>query len=60
MPLDFDTEIAKIAEAFCIQNQLPVTRRFTDEELQDTLNLLEDSRQLAEYVESQAREQYGL
>lgn len=60
MPIDLDTEIAKIAEAYCVQHQLPIRRRFSDAELTDTFDLLEDSRRLAETIERQAREEYGL
>ena len=58
--MDLDTEIAKIAEAYCVQNQLPIRRQFTDDELAATFDLLEDSAQLARMVEQQAREEFGL
>lgn len=53
--MDIKSEIAKIAEAYCVQNQLPINRRFTDADLEHTFDLLADSKRLAERIEGEAR-----
>jgi hypothetical protein len=60
MKMDLDTEIAKITEAYCLQQQLPIRRRFTDAELERTFELLDDSAALAHFIEEQARAEGGL
>lgn len=58
--MDLETEIAKISEAYCVANDIPIRRRFSDAELADTIALLADSAKLARQIEERARLEFGL
>lgn len=48
MNFDIETVMRQITEAYCIENDLPVKRRFTDEELQEAVERLAEARELIE------------
>src|SRR6266545_2121180 len=41
--MDFELELRKITEAFCVSNNLPIRRRFTDAELEESIARIRDA-----------------
>lgn len=35
--MDFETELLKLTEAYCVHNALPIRRRFSDQEIESSL-----------------------
>ena len=42
-PQNFETELLKITEAFCLHSNLPIRRRFTDDELEGAIARVRDA-----------------
>jgi hypothetical protein len=53
--MDLQVELAKIAEAYCLEHGLKVRRKFTDAELADTIENLRESKVIAERIDAQLR-----
>ena len=53
--MDLQKEVAKITEAYCLSNGIPIRRKFTDAELADTFENLLESKVIAERIEAQMR-----
>jgi hypothetical protein len=53
--MDFKTELAKITEAYCLENGIPIQRKFSDAELAATVENLRESKVIAERIEAQMR-----
>lgn len=54
--MDVGLMLAKITEAYCVQKNIPIRRKFTDEELSDSKDLL--AKAVAD-VEMLERPDYG-
>ena len=50
-PQNFETELLKITEAFCVHSNLPIRRRFTDAELVDATARVRDAVERQQPVE---------
>jgi mRNA-degrading endonuclease YafQ of YafQ-DinJ toxin-antitoxin module len=53
--MDFKTEFAKITEAYCLENGIPIQRKFSDAELAASVENLRDCKVVAERIEAEAR-----